>query len=347
MPAALGGGEEFDPDDATANSDPLELDAHNEGANDRLRAALAAAERGRAMAPAAELSLPPSQRMSLPGAASLAPPKRLSDAFDHPPLSNSLPPASLAPVQRDAASLRPPATRGSPPPPPGKRAQPPPPPGAAAPRPPPPPRKPGMPPPPPPQAGTDLGLGTVPPLPPLLAAPEASARRDSLSAAPRSSFRPVISERPRFQHREMEALPELHLPRIDVSTPLLRPAPQADPAANASPPKAGAATGGTKDKEPTLTGLNTRANAAMREPSQRVATETAAKKPEAPTAEKPRAVPARGRALLEIVAGLLVFYLGLHMDNSILHGDASITWLILHAFGLYAIGSGIAGLWPS
>jgi hypothetical protein len=50
--------------------------------------------------------------------------------------------------------------------------------------------------------------------------------------------------------------------------------------------------------------------------------------------------------LLEIGFGILVFYLGLHMDNTVLHGNATLTWTMLHTFALYAIGAGIAGLWP-
>lgn len=57
-------------------------------------------------------------------------------------------------------------------------------------------------------------------------------------------------------------------------------------------------------------------------------------------------MPARGRALLEIGAGILIFYLGLHLDNTVLHGNASTIWTVLHAFALYGIGAGIAELWP-
>ena len=374
IPPVLGGDDDSEPDEHNANSDPLELDVHRDGANDRLRAALAAADRSRARAPAAEMSVPPSARKSLgsPGRASMAPGTPRSDGFDHTPLATSLSPASLAPaLHNPSPSLRPslpahgsppspPPARPSPPPMRAKRPpMPPPPPGAAPPRPPPPPRKPGMPPP-PPQAGTDLGLGTVPPLPLLSPLDSSKPRRDSLPAA-RTSFRPVLSDRPRFEHRDIDGPSALHLPRIDVSTPLLKPSPSADAAAvNATSAGSSAqaaaplARGNAQAREPSqrIVTAQTRepsqriVTAQTREPSQRVATEGSAKKPAETVPEKPKPIPARGRALVEIGAGMLVFYLGLHMDNTILHGNASATWLVLHAFALYAIGSGIGGLWP-
>jgi hypothetical protein len=159
----------------------------------------------------------------------------------------------------------------------------------------------------------------------------------------------VLSDRPRFEHRDIDGPSALHLPRIDVSTPLLRASPSAEAAA-ATATNAGSSTqaaapparGNAQAREPSQRIVT----AQTREPSQRIAIESNAKKPAETVPEKPKPIPARGRALVEIGAGMLVFYLGLHMDNTILHGNASASWIVLHAFGLYAIGSGIGGLWP-
>ena len=51
-------------------------------------------------------------------------------------------------------------------------------------------------------------------------------------------------------------------------------------------------------------------------------------------------------SVLELVAGVAVFAIGLRLDNTILHGNADTIWLVLHAFGLYGIGSGLYGLRP-
>jgi hypothetical protein len=375
IPAALADSIERDvaPKARKVESALLELDVPTSRSNDRLRAVLAANERSRARAPAAEMSLPPSRRESLPPSEASLPPVLRSgtDAFDHAPLSSPLAPASLRPRPPAAApsapravappSLAPPP---APPPPAPIRAMPPPAPqpppapsvstrkATAGPPPPPPPpphnaapaRRPGGPPPPPPP---DLGLGTVPPLP-LLAGP---ARSESLP--PRkagSSPRPPARDNPRFEHRIVDAGEAMKLPRIDVSTPLLRPSPSADAAAAASHGKASASHANA------LTDAGPKpARSGGREPSTRIATQgghgaqvspdgTAAQAEAAPA--KPKPPPARGRALLEIGGGILIFYVGLHMGSSILHGEASLTWTAFHAFALYGIGSGIAGLWP-
>ena len=51
-------------------------------------------------------------------------------------------------------------------------------------------------------------------------------------------------------------------------------------------------------------------------------------------------------AVLELVAGLAVFGLGLQLDNTVLHGNADTIWLVLHGFALYGIGAGLYGLRP-
>jgi hypothetical protein len=62
----------------------------------------------------------------------------------------------------------------------------------------------------------------------------------------------------------------------------------------------------------------------------------------------PRSV-ARGSrllAVLELIAGVAVFALGLQVDNSVLHGNADTVSLVLHGFALYGIGSGLYGVRP-
>ena len=147
----------------------------------------------------------------------------------------------------------------------------------------------------------------------------------------------------------MDAGEAMKLPRIDVSTPLLRPSPSAEAAAtaHAGRPSTTTATPDANSKP---------ARAGGREPSTRIATQGAQSSPAAqdgaaqPSAEqvaaKPKVAPARGRALVEIAFGMLIFYVGLHMDNTVLHGNASLTWMLLHAIGVYAIGTGLRGLWP-
>ena len=51
-------------------------------------------------------------------------------------------------------------------------------------------------------------------------------------------------------------------------------------------------------------------------------------------------------AVLELIAGLAVFGLGLQLDNTVLHGNADTIWLVLHGFALYGIGAGLYGLRP-
>ncbi|HMI89889.1 MAG TPA: hypothetical protein VK509_00935 [Polyangiales bacterium] len=368
IPAALAGGEDLDypeppraqpeppraqpePRRAQATSALLELDVPTtSGSTDRMRTVPASAERNRVRAPAAEMSLTSDRGVSLPPDAShLAPSLRPgADAFDHAPLSGSLAPASLRPKPSFAPPPPPAAPRAMPPPAPPappvpptrKAAAPPPPPPTqvAA----PPARKPGVPPPPPPP---DLGLGTVPPLPLLAGA--AGSEAPAPPRKTRSSPRPPPHGNPRFEHRVVDAGEAMKLPRIDVSTPLLRPSPSAEAAATANAGKT-ASTSAAADAVAKPT------RSVGREPSTRIATQAAqaaqdgAAQPSSAeqVAPRPKAPPARGRALIEIAFGILVFYLGLHMDNTVLHGNASLTWTLLHTFGLYAIGSGIAGLWP-
>ena len=51
-------------------------------------------------------------------------------------------------------------------------------------------------------------------------------------------------------------------------------------------------------------------------------------------------------ALVELAAGLAVFAAGLQLDNTVLHGNANTLWLVLHAFALYGVGSGLYGMRP-
>jgi hypothetical protein len=54
-----------------------------------------------------------------------------------------------------------------------------------------------------------------------------------------------------------------------------------------------------------------------------------------------RNVKSLGRPLFEIIAGAALFAFFAQQDNSILFGNASPLAIVLHGFGLYAIGMGI------
>ena len=195
-----------------------------------------------------------------------------------------------------------------------------------------------MPPPPPPP---DLGLGTVPPLPLLAGARAASVPPRKARSSPRPP-----PGKAHFKHHSIDPGDALKLPHIDVSTPLLRAAAAGETgAANSAP--AARADKPAAAPEPAVRPQRS----ATREPSTRIATQNAqdgapVKATEKVAAPAPQRVPARGRALLEIAAGALLLYFGLYLDNTVLHGNATATWVGLHTVAFYAIGAGIAGLWP-
>jgi hypothetical protein len=60
----------------------------------------------------------------------------------------------------------------------------------------------------------------------------------------------------------------------------------------------------------------------------------------------PRAVRSVGLAMMEIAGSLVVFYLGIHFDNSVVYGNATPLSIAFHGFAIYGIGAGVAGLWP-
>jgi hypothetical protein len=49
---------------------------------------------------------------------------------------------------------------------------------------------------------------------------------------------------------------------------------------------------------------------------------------------------------VELLGGVLVLYLGVRFDNSVLYGNATLASLLLHGLAFYGIGGGIVGLWP-
>jgi hypothetical protein len=54
----------------------------------------------------------------------------------------------------------------------------------------------------------------------------------------------------------------------------------------------------------------------------------------------------RAFAVLELVGAAIVLYTGLQLDDTILHGNASLVSLALHGLAIYALGAGLAGLRP-
>jgi hypothetical protein len=65
-----------------------------------------------------------------------------------------------------------------------------------------------------------------------------------------------------------------------------------------------------------------------------------------PASKAPVSARARTIALLEIVGAVLVLYLGLRFDDTVLHGNASLLSVALHGLAFYGIGAGLAGLRP-
>lgn len=75
------------------------------------------------------------------------------------------------------------------------------------------------------------------------------------------------------------------------------------------------------------------------------APELPAKKP-VPPSRPPVSKRSRAIAVLELGAALVVLYLGLRMDESVLHGNASLVSVAVHGLAFYGLGAGIAGLRP-
>jgi len=65
-----------------------------------------------------------------------------------------------------------------------------------------------------------------------------------------------------------------------------------------------------------------------------------------PAPRPPVSARSRAIAVLELGAALVVLYLGLRMDDSVLHGNASLLSVAVHGLAFYGLGAGLAGLRP-
>jgi hypothetical protein len=211
-------------------------------------------------------------------------------------------------------------------------------------------------------AHVDLGLGTVPPLPSLESArpgappvpPPVPRTAQHLAVPPpppvqaqarKPSAMPVQF---RAQARVPEAEPFVELPEIDETarTPPRNPAQAASRLASgdaywtarrSSPPEPEAPRS-PSSRPPQRSDEDEAAPPFLAGPSSR---------PPAPAASvRPAAAHPRGLALVELLGGVLVLYLGVRFDNSVLYGNATLASLLLHGLAFYGIGGGIVGLWP-
>jgi hypothetical protein len=73
--------------------------------------------------------------------------------------------------------------------------------------------------------------------------------------------------------------------------------------------------------------------------------EAQAKKP-LPASRPPASARSRAIAVFEVAAALVVLYLGLRIDESVLHGNASLLSIAVHGLAFYGLGAGLAGLRP-
>jgi len=65
-----------------------------------------------------------------------------------------------------------------------------------------------------------------------------------------------------------------------------------------------------------------------------------------PASSAPATARSRVIALLELVGGLVVLYMGLRFGDSVLHGNASLLSVAVHGLALYGLGAGLVGLRP-
>ena len=52
----------------------------------------------------------------------------------------------------------------------------------------------------------------------------------------------------------------------------------------------------------------------------------------------------RVQAVAELVLAILIVYMGLRTDHSVLHGNANMLWVALHGLAIFSVGRAIAGL---
>lgn len=226
----------------------------------------------------------------------------------------------------------------------------------------------------------DLGLGTVPPLPSIsTAAPaQAPARRPTPPPVPGVAMQrggsagkrvppppppppapipPAVrsADTNRSQPRTFATSDPAELPVLQLATPLTPPPPRRPPAAEA-PATDGywsGRRGQALAQEPEPGAARPQAPKSVREDSTAIRTaqveakagtpvEAAANSETAP----PRAARSIRLSMAQIAGTLIVFYLGIHFDNSVLYGNATPISIALHGVAIYAIGAGVVGLWP-
>ncbi len=200
------------------------------------------------------------------------------------------------------------------------------------------------------EMGDDLGLGSVPPLPEVGVAlgPATARARPPVPAAPPARSPPAraplrVAPLPAPASRAVAA------PRPKAAPPARGPAPRvADRTSGGLRLPEIAPLGGASPSGRGGAGEATRASAF------RPAEEAAAIHAEAPSSLSAQSAPApsqaprassRSLAMLELLAGGALLYLGVRMDNSVLYGNATHLSLLLHGFAFYGVGAGIAGLW--
>jgi hypothetical protein len=208
----------------------------------------------------------------------------------------------------------------------------------------------------------DLGLGTVPPLPPAVVAGVAASTPPRSLPAPIMIARapvlaPIPSVAPPTRSQVQQPQPRIERERARppaADAPELRLPDLAPPrGAAASQARAQGRTGhGEPDDEVRSPGSDLGVAASKGGPVRSELDGAAGDGAShaAPTQRTPEPAEvrsrARGFALAELIGGVLLLFLGVHMDNSVLYGNATQLSLLLHGFAFYGLGAGIAGLWP-
>jgi len=216
-----------------------------------------------------------------------------------------------------------------------------------------------------PPANLDLGLGNVPPLPSMGTA--LSVRPSGKPPPVPAAALTVSGPPPRARAIDSSSL---SLPELSSSVGTRRPPPRAyesdpPPSEDSLPdnsgraaPRRSIASGGQgvhpgNPRSPQRLDLDDprdRTDSDKPEPTRVPASPTEAGKAgprPATNAEEPAgAALARSRvqAAAELVLAILIVFMGLRTDHSILHGNANMLWVALHGLAIFSVGRAVAGL---
>lgn len=214
-------------------------------------------------------------------------------------------------------------------------------------------------------APADLGLGNVPPLPSMGAA--LSMRPSGKPPpVPRAATFAVSGHPPKASGIDFGSvsLPELseslgtrRRPR-SLETDPPPPATSSQDSAGRPEPRRSIASGdqGARQGSPRSTlrldvddarGADESGQTeATRNPGSTAQGAKAGPRPMASSEEPAGAALARTRvqAVAEIVLAILIVYMGLRTDHSVLHGNANMVWVALHGLALFSVGRAVAGL---